>query len=308
MSNKIPLFKCRASCGGKIMTEPQGKSNLEKYTEAKEKLESLKKRLSEFKNQDCKSAVTIKNETIPTTEILVSELEKVKDKKELSKTCRQYLKEWILNQKYGRKKDFTSKYTEKGLLTEQAGFQLIQEVQFKGREIFLNKNKKEFEDDYFTGMPDLILLDWILDNKSSWDLFTFPIDDEEIPVDGYDYQGRIYLRLADKINFLLCYTLNDIPLIILEDEFSRFKYQAGLIDYTDQQYYDFTKHLIFTNKGLNEAKSMLFSTADTSDFIEIPKEKRYKSFLVERDLEIESKMIERVKECRIWIEENWDKY
>lgn len=308
MDSQIPLFKCRASCGGKIMTEPQGKSNKQKYLEAKEKLVNIKKRLSEFKNQECKSAVEIRTKTIPDTEKEIVLLEKIKDKVELSATCKQYLKEWILRHKYGRKKDFTSKYTDKGLLTEQNGFQLIQEVQFKGLEIFLNKNLKEFEDDYFTGVPDLVLLEWILDNKSSWDLFTFPIDAEEIPSDGYDYQGRIYLRLADKINFLLCYTLNDIPIDMLQDEFRKFTYNAKIIDYTDQQYFDFAKHLIFTQKGMEEIKSFLFPNADTSSFIEIPKEKRYKSFLIERDLVIEEKMVQRVKECRIWIEENYDKY
>ncbi len=308
MNKEIPIYKCRASCGGKIMTKPTGKTNLERFKDAKENLEKIKKRLSEFKNQDCKSALLIKDETIPKTEILISELELIKDKVELSKICKQHLKEWILRQKYGRKKDFTSKYTEKGHLTEQSGFQIIQDVQFNGLQIFLNKNLKEFEDDYFTGVPDLIIHEWILDNKSSWDLFTFPIDAEEIPIDGYDYQGRIYLRLLKKLNFLLCYTLNDIPIEILQDEFRSFTFRAKIIDYTDQQYYEFAKHLIFTQKGLDEIKTFLFPSADTSSFIEIPKEKRYKSFLIERDLDIEEKMIKRVLECRKWINANRHKY
>ena len=37
----------------------------------------------------------------------------------LSETTKTYLIEWILEKKYGRKKEFSNKYLEKGLTTEQ---------------------------------------------------------------------------------------------------------------------------------------------------------------------------------------------
>lgn len=305
----IPVFKCRASCAGKIMTQPKGKSNLEKYNESIIALQKLELQYSNFKNKECKSALTILNTKIPKQKELISKLEKVKDKTELSETCKQYLKEWILSVKYGRTKEFSSKYTEKGIETEQEGLKLIQDVQFGGKEIFINKNETNFEDEYFTGTPDNILLDWVIDNKSSWDIFTFPFDSEEIPTEGYEYQGRIYLRLTNRENFLLCYTLNDTPLEIVMREFEKYCYNIKKgIDYTDQEYYEFCKNHIFTIQGMFLAQKKLFKNADISNFLEIPKEKRYKSYLVVRDLEIEEKMIQRVKDCREWIKENWDKY
>lgn len=304
--SKIPIFKCRASCAGKIMTEPRGKSNMQKYQEAKEKYSLSKKRLSEFKNQECKSAVELRKK-LAIMEAEIENLSSLKDKKELSDTCKQYLKEWIIEHKYGRKNEFSSKYTEKGKETEQAGFQLIQEVRFKGSKVFLSKHQGYYEDDYFTGNPDVLVPDFVIDNKSSWDLFTFPILKEEIPVDGYDYQGRVYMRLTSRNNFLLSYTLNDTPLEIVSDEISRYSRNKNLIDINDETAYYVAKNFIFTLEKLNEIKPYLFPNADTSNFIEIPKEKRYIDFLIEKDLEVESAMINRVLDCREWINENYDK-
>lgn len=303
MSNIV--FKCRCSAIGKIMTNPQGKSNYDLYVEALEKLEALQLRLVNFKDQKCKSAVEIETNTIPRIKELISELRLVKDKKELSKTCKQYLKEWILSHKYKRRKEFSSKQTSKGNQTEQDGFQVIQDVLFKG--IFLPKNKTQYEDDYFMGMQDVIIEDFVIDNKSSWNLFTFPMGETEIDEEGYTWQGRGYLRLANKENFLLCYTLNDTPTELIEDEIFRYKKNNNLIDISDQECYEVAKNLLFTFEGLDR-NSFLYSNADTSCFVEIPKEKRLVKFQIERNLEIEALMIERVKECRVWVNENYDKY
>jgi hypothetical protein len=261
--------------------------------------------LKEFKNQECKTAIEISTNKIPQTEKLILELDLVKNKKELSETCKTYLKEWILNHKYNRKKEFGNKFTDKGNATEQDGFQVIQDVLFKG--IFLPKNKIQHEDDYFLGCQDVIIEDFVIDNKSSWNLFTFPIGETEIPDKIYEYQGRGYLRLANKENFLLCYTLNDTPTELIEDEIFRYKRNNNLIDITDQESYNVAKNFIFTFKGL-QTNSFLYPNADTSDFVEIPIEKRLVKFQIDRDLEIEQKMIDRVVECNVWINENYNKF
>lgn len=299
------VFKARCSAIGKIMTNPIGKTNLEKYNDAVNKLADLRTRLCGFKNRECKSAIEIELKTIPNTKALIAELELVKDKKELSETCKQHLKEWILNHKYGRKKEFRNKYTDKGHQTEQDGFQAIQDVLFKG--IFLPKNQVQSEDEYFTGMEDVIIEDFIIDNKSSWNLFTFPIGETEIPDKGYDFQGRGYMRLRNKENFLLCYTLNDTPTELIEDEIFKYKRQNNLIDISDQECYEVAKNCLFTLHGLQENR-FLYSTADTSDFIEIPIEKRLVKFQIERDLAIEEEMIQRVKECQEWVNENYQNF
>lgn len=302
---EIPKFKVRASCGGKIMTDAKGKSNLELFNEANEKLSSLKTRLDGFKNKECKSALDIQNNKIPETQNIIEELEKVKDKKKLSETCKIYLREWIISQKYGRKKDFGNKYTDKGNKTEQDGFQLIQDVKFKGK--FLPKNKEYLENEYFCGTPDVLIGNFVIDNKSSWDIFTFPIGETEIPNKDYFYQLQIYMELSGKNDALLGYTLNDTPCEIIEDEIFRYKRQENLIDITDQQVYEVAKNFIFTTNGLKE-NSFLYSGADTSDFIEIPMTKRLVEFQFEKDIDVIYELEKRVLVCREWINENWHKF
>jgi len=89
------MFKVRASAGGKLIVEPTGKSNLEKYNDACDSLLSLETRLSEFKNKYCKSAIEIRDKKIPETKQLIADLEPIKDKKELSETTKTYLYEWL---------------------------------------------------------------------------------------------------------------------------------------------------------------------------------------------------------------------
>ncbi len=223
----------------------------------------------------------------------------------LSETTKTYLIEWILEKKYGRSKEFSNKYIEKGLTTEQDGFQLIQEVIFKDK--FLPKNKEFFENDYFTGTPDVIINDKVIDNKSSWNLFTFPIGETTIPEKQYMYQLQGYMHLTGTQSAMLCYTLNDTPSHLVEDEIWKYKRSQNIIDLTDEKAYEIVKNNVYTKQGLLDCK-YLFGTVDTSDFIEIPQEKRIVKFDIERDDKIIEEMWDRVKLCNEWVKENWNKF
>lgn len=305
---EIPIFKVRASCGGKIMTEAKGKSNLELFNEAKEKLSSLKTRFDSFKNKECKSALDIKNNKIPATKKLIEELEKVKFEKRLSETCKTYLREWIISKKYDRKKEFSSKQTEKGNITEQDGFQLIQDVIFNGK-VFMSKSKKYYEDEYFTGNLDIEIPKEVIDNKSSWDLFTFPIGEISPPDESNEVQIRIYMRLAKKEKGSVCYTLNNTPIHIIESELWKYAKANNIKDISEipeNKAFEICKNHSFTEEYMREL-SFIYGTYK-DDFIEIPKEKRVIQFKYIRDVAEEEKMIERVLECRKWINENWNKF
>jgi len=305
---EIPIFKCRASCGGKIMTDAKGKSNLEIYNDAVETLEKKKTQLLGFKNQECKTAVSIRTEQIPKLEKLIPELEKLKSKVKLSETTIQYLREWIIERKYGRRKEFTTKHTVKGNTTEQDGFKLIQDVVFDGK-VFMSKSKSFYEDEYFTGNLDLDLPTWVLDNKSSWNIFTFPIGETEPPDKANEPQIRIYMRLAKKEKGSVCYTLNNTPLKLIEDEcwkYARANNIKDIEDIPEEISYEICKNHAFTTDFMREL-SFIYGTFK-GDFIEIPKEKRLVKFDYVRDLEIEQKIIDRVLVCREWVNENWIKF
>jgi len=119
-----------------------------------------------------------------------------------------YLKEWVISQLYGVEKQIKSKYLDKGIQFED------QAIDFTVKMLsidFAMKNEKRFEDDYFTGEPDIILDDLIIDIKNSWDAFTFPLFEAEIPNSDYFYQLQVYMHLTGKRKAKLVYVLLDTP-------------------------------------------------------------------------------------------------
>ena len=106
--DKQILFRC--SQLGKLMTEPQGKSNAEKFSEACTLLNKYTSYFYLMANKETKTALK-KWEQIEKTKQLVAELEPIRDKVELSETCKTYLTEVYIGLKYGRTKEITSKYS-----------------------------------------------------------------------------------------------------------------------------------------------------------------------------------------------------
>lgn len=147
-------FKVRASCAGKLMTNPQNKSE------------------------------------------------------KISKTTKTYLEEWAKEQIYGIKKEFSSRQTEKGIEVEQDAIDMA--IDWADIE-FCVKNEIDFEDEYFTGTPDIILSDTIVDIKNSWDCFSFPLFEKDIPTKDYYYQLQVYMHLTGKRKAKLIYTLMNTP-------------------------------------------------------------------------------------------------
>ena len=97
----------------------------------------------------------------------------------LSKTTISYLQEWATQEIYGRRKEIKSKYFDKGNMVEAESIEFItHNLQLP----FLTmKNEALFENEYLTGTPDVILEDEIIDVKNSWDCFTFPLFEADLP-------------------------------------------------------------------------------------------------------------------------------
>src|SRR5699024_4433262 len=134
-----------------------------------------------------------------------------------SKTLQTYLQEKVKEQIYGVEKSFSSKYTQKGIEVEDKAI----DYAIKALNLpFVMKNEKPFEDEFFTGTPDIILDDEILDIKSSWDCFTFPLFvDSIMKKEGEPYseyrnyycQLQVYMYLTGKRKARLCYVLMNTP-------------------------------------------------------------------------------------------------
>lgn len=229
-------------------------------------------------------------------------------KNKFSETCLTYLKEWIIEKKYGRKKEFSSKQTEKGNQTQKDGLQLIQEVLYDGK-LFIADNALRFEDEFKTGETDAIANKTVLDNKSSFTLWTFPFTEKEATNKDYIAQMKVYVDLAKADNAKLCYTLNNTPFEIVDKELRNWCYanKCEFDDMPESAAYGIIKNHVYTREGL-KMYSFVLGTYDTSDFIEIPKEKRVKVFDIEKDDAFIEKLHQRVIECRQWIADNWDKF
>jgi len=133
----------------------------------------------------------------------------------LSKTTKTYCETWLKEQLYNRKKEFSNKYTEKGIITEDNSIDFVSEQLGIG---LLMKNEKHLDNHIMTGTPDVILKDLIIDVKNSWDNFTFPLFETEIPNKDYYWQAQCYLYLTGKSDYKLIYILSDTPTHLIEKE------------------------------------------------------------------------------------------
>lgn len=134
---------------------------------------------------------------------------KAKEAGELSKTVQSYCKEWIKEQLYGVKKEFSNKYTDKGNLMEDNAIEMT--IGWLGLPLLTEKNEQFFEDDYFTGTPDIILDDEIIDIKCSYDCFTFPLFEDELPNKDYYSQLQVYMHLTGKRKARVVFCLMNTP-------------------------------------------------------------------------------------------------
>lgn len=126
----------------------------------------------------------------------------------LSQTTITYVHNWLKESIYGVRKEIKNKCLSKGLtLEDEAIDTAIDWLNLP----FVLKNEKYFEDDFFCGTPDLILQDEVLDIKCSWDCFTFPLFEKEVPTMGYIYQLQVYMHLTGKSKSRLVYVLLNTP-------------------------------------------------------------------------------------------------
>ena len=192
----------------------------------------------------------------------------------LSKTCKSYIQELAIENTYGIRKEFWSRYTDKGNEVEPESIELVKKVLgLKG----ICKNDERITNEWITGKPDVNTNKILLDVKSSWDATTFPWFEDEIPNKDYYYQLQGYMWLTGKTESLLCYCLVNTPFQIVEDEVRREHWKQNLIDESlDLRDFVQAKH----------------------NFDHVPKEKRLKVFKIAKDEEVIEKIKQRVEECR----------
>lgn len=126
----------------------------------------------------------------------------------LSETTKTYLEDWVKENIYGYRKEIKSKYLDKGIIMEdEAISKAIEWLDLP----FVLKNEQSFEDEFFTGTPDIVTDTEVLDIKCSWDAFSFPLFEDEIPTKDYFYQLQVYMHLTGSKSARLVYVLTNTP-------------------------------------------------------------------------------------------------
>jgi len=201
----------------------------------------------------------------------------------LSATTKTYIKELVLEHKYGIKKEINSRYLDKGNQVEDMAIELAEQALDLG---FVFKNELYFENDHLTGTPDIITDTLIIDVKSSWNGTTFPMFEDELPNKDYYWQLQGYMELTGKHNAIVAYCLVDTPEDIVLDEIRR---------------------VAWAKKELEPSEETENDVRSQHEFSHIPKDKRVKAFLVEKDEHAIWQIKERVEQCREYYTELWNK-
>jgi len=209
-----------------------------------------------------------------------------KMKGELSLTAQSYLKTIWIKQVYGRERDISNKYMDKGNYAELTDSLDIVSDHYEKLILSKDLNSENLSNDYLTGTPDLLsIADRVVDIKSSWDIFTF----SEADGSNKDYKWQLwaYMSLTGRKKADLAYCLSNSAVWQIENEHKRkmynFKHLEGAEEYEElSQYWEsfFEKNMMF-------------------DDIEMKKRIKVFSFDFEEDL-IE-KVEERVQECRQYL-------
>lgn len=217
----------------------------------------------------------------PLTDNMEAELKDLinkRDNPELPAGAKTYIKTWIKEKMFNRKKDWKNVVVEKGIVSEPLSIELLGRV--LGIEMF--KNDEFFENDYAHGFPDIIQGSLVRDVKSSWDIFTFPMFDTEMPNDDYWWQLQGYMWLTGHTKASLDYVLIDTPEPLIALDLKKLYYQSGGLA---EMWTPDTHQELLPNYQFND----------------VPEKYRIKSYEVEWDASVPDKIIQRVQMCRAFI-------
>ena len=198
-------------------------------------------------------------------------------KEKLSETTKSYLLELWIEEVWGRKIEFSNKYTEKGILCEEDSLDIASDHYKR----FLLKNKERYTNDFICGTPDVILEDVVIDIKSSWDMKTF------MQADGknkdYYWQLQGYMDLLSFDNSELAYCLSDAPEHLIVSEKNNIFYNKGLDPQTEE----------YMVLEAQVEKNMMFD--------DVPKNKRIKTFQFTKNTKDLERLYSRIIDAREYL-------
>lgn len=160
-------------------------------------------------------------EAKPLTAVMQAELEELIAKRdsdfEFGATAMSYIRDVWMRNTYGYDEPLVSNEILKGLMVEDEVIDVM--TRQLPEKIFRVKNEDSFENEFFTGNPDVIIPDVVEDAKSSWTLRTFIETRKPDPL--YYAQGQVYMDLTGRKRFRVCHVLVDTPKELIDEEMKR---------------------------------------------------------------------------------------
>lgn len=186
-------------------------------------------------------------------------------------------KRWIVEQLFNRPAlQVGSRYTRKGIEQESESIQLA------GRVLGWfapQKNETTYGDNWLVGTPDVVLKNEIVDIKTSWDIFTFPVFEQQAdPAHVLQVQG--YLSLTGKQQGSVVYCLADLQDELIEAEAWKLARAMNLQELEAEVY----------------EKVQVYHT-----YKDVPESMRVLRFAFNRDEAVISEIRQRVEDIKDWI-------
>lgn len=239
----------RASSISRIMADPSGKSNMERYNDALALLADEQAKYDALPKKDGKMAQN-KLEKIAKVQAMVDELDKIKHQERLSDGCKTYLKRVYVNTVFGKKA--VSEYIEtkqmtKGITVEEDSIMLLSRLDG----VIYEKNTKRLTNEWVGGTPDIIIgeeikrADYIIDVKSSWDIESFIGNLGAEVSSPYWWQLQVYMWLTGAERSEIAYCLVNTPEVLLNDEKYRLLRRMNCVTDQDPKYVKAAANLEF---------------------------------------------------------------
>lgn len=277
-ANGWEKFTFTSSGLGYIMTDPRGKSNLQKYEEAKVSLQKAKDDLAKAGPNAVKTREKLAEKIIKLEEETLPALELVKDDVLLSDTCKKYLCDIYTQVMFGRWEDITSKYLEKGMQCEEQAITLYSQVARK----YFTKNKVRKSNLWIEGENDFEDDVIVYDTKVNWSIFQFNRVIASAINKGYHWQLDGYMDLFEKKQAKLVYALINTPPHLLA--FEERKLRNIMLDYPQE-----------------EVDTAIAELHHLHTYDDIAPEDRIRTFTVDRDESRIARIHSRVEDCRKYL-------
>lgn len=269
MEQTPPKFLCRCSSLGSILggafNKPTAKQ-LERLNELAERTAGNGKPLTANMEAELKELIA-KRDSLPA----------------LLDGAKTYLQDWMKERLYGRRKEFSNKKTEKGIVCEPQGIEMTARIMNYG---MISKNTVRKSNDWITGECDLDLAKITEDIKCSWDIYTFPLFETKLPNSDYYYQGQGYMWLYGTQRYAVNYCLLDAPEDMIDQAARSASYAIGQTEVTEDLY--------------NEVRQKM-TYGDIPDWL------KFKRFEFDRDENVIAVIKQQVELCQDYINAEWPK-